>query len=929
MTVDDYSFITTGTLHENVLRDSSEIITLSLTDTNNNLITKDDSGRYDILLNDELLDTSSSLLFQAPNNCYGIESDVNSNVELCIQYDKLFSTKQTFSSYNYFYDGKDSWAYSFAKTKDNVYVKSGIYYNGDTTFYAFIAIGDDWHYAGLSTDDYDLLDVYSNFTSTLDYETGDIHLYLNGVEVLSDSTSATPIYNIDKVGIYSLNTKIYGGRFFNKIITDFDNIFPLNHYCLASIIRPNNKIFSYTVKISSIVDTLDIVLYEPTTFDCKYTQDVLIPTTITVNSPDVTAYKRSMYSDDPFDDGSLKLLIDFKNYDDYSETLYDRTNTYYINARNNYTFTDGLLDANKLILDDNSDTDHDNEILPNDLVVCDDSSQSLTLSIWQNVESSSYFSTGFSFTLNGNYCRFEGGGDGNGGGTFSVSLDNENGDVVVQEDGTLDFDANELTLYSFIIDIDAGEVRVYINGNNLYATYEFDDTVLAPDLSKISDWKILNPYYGVAHQGIRLFNRVLSYTDLDYLYTNEYSGLSVTVEVDSNFINVLPNTTAFSYIYADSLLITTFVYLIDGTHAICDVDVLSMTSYVYFVADTPAICVVDASSLTITQPIQKVITFPLYINTQFIKITVTTPDVLNELNLVKANSLYSYCKINTPDLVIDNNIVIVKTSLYIDVFCNCGYDGCTQTIIKTDVNVLNITIDDITSSVTVNVDSISLTCSLYYMMYISSSILPIIFITPNFVGGYGESSIVDAIRPQSLFLNITTLYLQNNRNSYISISNSLVIMCDILEVKLSDICYVNTIYISININHSIANPIKNRRVVKIGSVDLPIGLYWSKNYFSREFIQTNSLTVNGDSVVSIQRLKKYGQKYSIHTDSDFSLNKEIVDKLILEINDESYDILFDDGLIINVKNNLLEKPFTLEPIFNGSDEYYITLEILV
>jgi len=188
---------------------------------------------------------------------------------------------------------------------------------------------------------------------------------------------------------------------------------------------------------------------------------------------------------------------------------------------------------------------------------------------------------------------------------------------------------------------------------------------------------------------------------------------------------------------------------------------------------------------------------------------------------------------------------------------------------------------------------------------------------PNYVGGLGVVLVPEPqVYAQSLRIPINLLYLKASKNTYIDVE---VLN---LDVVVQDLLHVN-------ITSSVAQPHKDKRVESIGTVTFDKALYWSQNTIINTYVSTSVKATDGTSVVSVLPLREFTKAHSITTAIDMSVNETIINALILEINEDSYDIIFTDGSFLTVKNDLLNKPLKIEPIFDGSDEYYISMEVLV
>jgi hypothetical protein len=196
--------------------------------------------------------------------------------------------------------------------------------------------------------------------------------------------------------------------------------------------------------------------------------------------------------------------------------------------------------------------------------------------------------------------------------------------------------------------------------------------------------------------------------------------------------------------------------------------------------------------------------------------------------------------------------------------------------------------------------------------------------------GSGDGVVVD----NGIYVGITTLHITANqventrRNSFVyppslavnilhnTLPRSEIINCDILEMKLA-------------IGYMIAQPDKRKRVIKIGSVNLPTPLLWSIGRFVDNFIALSTKSVDGSSILSVLPKGKFSKEVEIRSEENTFLEQETIDAIISEISENEIDIHFTDNGIETVKFDLLGNAFSIEPIFEGSNYYYITVRVLL
>jgi len=205
---------------------------------------------------------------------------------------------------------------------------------------------------------------------------------------------------------------------------------------------------------------------------------------------------------------------------------------------------------------------------------------------------------------------------------------------------------------------------------------------------------------------------------------------------------------------------------------------------------------------------------------------------------------------------------------------------------------------------------------------------------PNYSGGITLSDTTEAINylstviAQPIDIKLTMLYLKLGRNCYINTS-SIIQKIEFLDIKKSDVIFTNSIFLKLSTNSNIAQPMINPRVVSIGDVVFSTPLYWSRNIEDIRYVQESSQTVDGNTIISIVKLKDFNVTATITTEQDFSITYDEYIKLSSIVTKDIYDIIFTDGTIIKAKFDLLNKPVKFTPIFNGYDRFYVTIKVLV
>jgi len=184
------------------------------------------------------------------------------------------------------------------------------------------------------------------------------------------------------------------------------------------------------------------------------------------------------------------------------------------------------------------------------------------------------------------------------------------------------------------------------------------------------------------------------------------------------------------------------------------------------------------------------------------------------------------------------------------------------------------------------------------------------------------------IQVPSPLLRVYVGYVDIIKNTYIKVE-SLRLNIEMQDINLWDRVFADSPILPIKVTSSVAQPYKDKRVSSIGTVTFERALYWSQNEMTAKYISTSDTATDGSTVISISALREFNQPHSINTSRDMFVNKTIIDALILNVNEARYDIIFTDGSFLTVKNDLLNKPLQFEPIFDGSDEYYMTMGVLV
>lgn len=205
---------------------------------------------------------------------------------------------------------------------------------------------------------------------------------------------------------------------------------------------------------------------------------------------------------------------------------------------------------------------------------------------------------------------------------------------------------------------------------------------------------------------------------------------------------------------------------------------------------------------------------------------------------------------------------------------------------------------------------------------------------PNYVGGVSSSTgtptidYTSTIFAQSLKISIAPLYLKLGENVYIKASLGIITISN-NDIHLWDRAYPSVSTLTIKTNANIAQPKVNPRVYSIGDLVFNTHLYWSRNTEDIRYVQKSSVTVNGDTVVSVMKLKDFNISSTITTEKDFSITYNEYIQLSSMVTDDIYDIILTDGTIIRSKFDLTNKPVEFTPIFNGSDRFYVNIKVLV
>jgi len=350
------------------------------------------------------------------------------------------------------------------------------------------------------------------------------------------------------------------------------------------------------------------------------------------------------------------------------------------------------------------------------------------------------------------------------------------------------------------------------------------------------------------------------------------------------------------------------------------------------VIDTPISIVAVNNPLISTQPIEvdslhiNVLTNPhdVIINSEFVAISNLLTLTPLEVNIVQSvgildiiiSILEPIVLINTTHIAV-NNIVTILCNEPLNITGQPILDGGFPLI---PIGLLEPLINgqqipyEFEESLVLNVTTLEASASgnndpnIVY-----SDILDIdIFVPlPNYAGDGGGEPIVE---PQ--------VYAQSD----VEVLNLDVVVQDI---TLWDIALPSSPLLHVNITSSVAQPYKDKRVKSIGTVIFNRALYWSQNNIVTTYVSTDVKATDGTTIVSVLPLREFTKAHSITTSMDISVNETTINALILEINEDSYDIIFTDGSFLTVKNDLLNKPLKFEPIFDGSDEYYISMEVLV
>ncbi len=182
---------------------------------------------------------------------------------------------------------------------------------------------------------------------------------------------------------------------------------------------------------------------------------------------------------------------------------------------------------------------------------------------------------------------------------------------------------------------------------------------------------------------------------------------------------------------------------------------------------------------------------------------------------------------------------------------------------------------------------------------------------------------------QSIPLSLVAHYLQHPDNEYVkpqTIQINLISIQPPMWVRVLP----ETLSITVSINSSIAQYFgRDKRVTKIGDVEFDRALYWTKNSSVDNFIATTSNTVDGNTIYSVSPLKKYTRSYLISTKSDIIVDITKIDELKAIVNTGVITIWFNDGSWEDIKLDLIGFSIRFNPIFLGSDKYYLHIGVLL
>lgn len=211
----------------------------------------------------------------------------------------------------------------------------------------------------------------------------------------------------------------------------------------------------------------------------------------------------------------------------------------------------------------------------------------------------------------------------------------------------------------------------------------------------------------------------------------------------------------------------------------------------------------------------------------------------------------------------------------------------------------------------------------------SSTLINIVAKDPQYVGWIVTKPTFGHIgMAQVLTIRISMYYIQTNLDVFAK-AQSLVIPIQPFNPVLNSVVFQKPLLIPINITSNVAQPYKDKRVSSIGGVNFDTDLYWSENLMRDTYIAKNLNMVDGSSVLSVTSRKNFAVSYLIESKSGIILDEQKVQELITIVNTNVHTIIFSDGSFEYMKFDLLHKPLSINPIFEGSGKYYITVKVLI
>ncbi|MEA2037659.1 MAG: hypothetical protein U9O94_09180, partial [Nanoarchaeota archaeon] len=88
-------------------------------------------------------------------------------------------------------------------------------------------------------------------------------------------------------------------------------------------------------------------------------------------------------------------------------------------------------------------------------------------------------------------------------------------------------------------------------------------------------------------------------------------------------------------------------------------------------------------------------------------------------------------------------------------------------------------------------------------------------------------------------------------------------------------------------------------------------------------------TVSGKIINFVLPLKQFTNRQTITTGLINSVSYDIVKEIYNIINDDIVIVSFNDGSWVEAKFDLLKNPLEVSPVFEGSDQYYITIRVII